>query len=304
MHLYIDFIIGLTLLITAWRGWKHGTVLALLSVLRIVLSSVGAYFLGLHLGPVLAVALYRPRIVMMPVTAGLAFVLISFGMQILMWKISENYRKRTIQEGFHLPWYHRLGGSIINLASGLFTIIAFFWLFDLALTGMNGRGIPGADRSPSGRLAQRAAYEGVYAMTAREGRESQAAAVARVISNPAKGIHHLQNVLAADSVKQLMNDPDIGQDLLSGDPERIELNLSVQAFFADRETLNELKELGILSGREKRSELCRKMSAMGRNDTIRNSIENLKARGLLRTDKITLLIRDPELDVIVAELLK
>ncbi|MBN2162064.1 MAG: CvpA family protein [Pontiellaceae bacterium] len=304
MHFIIDFIVGILLLHTAWRGWRKGVVLSSLGVLQIVLSSIAAYFAGRHLGPWLAEAMYRPRIVMMPVTAGLTFVSISFGIQILMWKISEGYRVKIEKEAFHLPWIHRLGGSLVSFASGVFTTIVFFWLLDLALTGVSGHGIPGADRSTFGRFAQRAAYEGVYMATAKEGRESQAAATARVISNPAKGIRHLRNVLSADSIKDLLVDPDIGQDLLSGDPERVELNLSIQALLADRNTLNELKELGIISGKETRSGLCDKLSSLGKNETIRYSIENLKMRDLLRTDKITLLIRDPYFDVIVQELLK
>ena len=53
--------------------------------------------------------------------------------------------------------------------------------------------------------------------------------------------------------------------------------------------------------KETKSGLCEKLSRFGRNPEIQISIENLKAKRLLRTDKILELIRDPDFDVIVSE---
>ena len=304
MHYVIDLLAIVCILYFAGRGWRKGAVLASLGIIRVVLSCVAAYFVGRYLGPWLGQTLNRPRIVMMPVSAGLAFVLVTFGFHLLMWKIREGYRRKAEKEEFQLPLYQNLGGSAVNMASGLFTLIILFWLLDLVVTGLSGHGIPGADQSVFGRFAHRAAYEGIYRATARKGRESQAAAMARVISDPAKGLQHLEMILSAESVKKLLNDPQFAKDMLSGDPERIENNASLQQFFQDRATLEEMKDMGIFSGKEKKSVLCQHLARFGQNENIKISIQNLKARDLLRTDKIPQLIRDPDFDVIVAELLK
>ena len=65
-----------------------------------------------------------------------------------------------------------------------------------------------------------------------------------------------------------------------------------------------MKDMGLLSGNEKKSVLCQKLSKIGSNETIQAKIESLKEKELLSTDKITLLIRDPDFDVIVGELMK
>jgi hypothetical protein len=125
-----------------------------------------------------------------------------------------------------------------------------------------------------------------------------------MLSNPAVAMNTLEEVVAADSIQRLARDETLAADLLSGDAQRIRQNSSVQQLFNDRATLDKLRELGVLSGHETRSGLSEKMAAVGRNEAIRASIERLKAKNLLHADKITLLIRDPDFDVIVAELLR
>lgn len=304
MHFAIDFLAVVLLLLIFWMGWRKGMLLAFLGVLRVLLAGSIAYFMGRYIGPWMGSTLNRPRIVMMPVMAGLSFVLISFCFQLLRWKIREGYRKKEEKEDFHLAWYSRLGGGTVSMAAGLFTMILLFWLAELVVAGLSGKGVPGADQSVFGRFAHRAAYEGVYMATAKKGRESQAAAIARVVSNPSKGLDLLERVLDADSIKQLLDDRKFANDVLSGDPERIEQNASLQRLFNDRATLEEMKELGIFSGKEKKSELCEKLSYFGRNQNIKISIQNLKAKDLLHADKILELVRDPDFDVIVGEMLK
>lgn len=141
-------------------------------------------------------------------------------------------------------------------------------------------------------------------VVARDGKESQAAASARVISDPARGMQHLETIFEADSIKQLIKDKQFAEDLLSGDAERLEQNASLQALFADKNTLNELKELGVLGGNEKKSLLCQNLSKFGSNEKIQTSLQSLQEKKLLSTDKITLLIRDPDFDIIIAEVVR
>lgn len=304
MHVAIDIIAALVLFFFFLSGWHKGFLLSLLAVVRVVLAYGGAYYAGRYIGDWLGVFLYRPRIVMIPVTAGLAYVLIAFTFHILMWKIRKRHHEKEEKGDFHRPWPSSLLGGTITLSAGLFSMVFLFWLGDLFMTGVTGHSIPGADEAYFGRFVRRAVYEVAYGAAAKEGRESQAAAMARMISNPANGLSHLEKVLAASSVQQVLSDRQLAEDMLSGDPERIEQNASLQLLFNDREALEELRELGIVSGKETKSGFCENLARFGRNEKIRTSIENLQAKDLLRTDRILLLIRDPDFDVIVGELVK
>ena len=300
----IDIFAALLLLFFFMTGWRKGWVLSMLGVVRVILAYGAAYFAGRYLGYWLGGALYRPRIVIIPVVAGLTFILITSIFHFKMWSIRERHRKKEAEEEYRMPWPGRLFGGTINLAAGLLSLIFLFWLGDLFMTGVAGRSIPGTETSFFGRFSRRTAYECIYFSLSRDGHESQAAAMARVISNPAKGMIHLERVLAADSVQQILTDREFARDLLSGDPERIEQNEALNRLFDDRATLEEFRELGLVSNKETKSGLCEKLSRFGRNPDIQISIENLKTKRLLRTDKILELIRDPDFDVIVSEVVK
>lgn len=305
MHYVIDIVAAIVLLFMFLTGWRKGLLLATLGIVRVILAYGMAYFAGRYLGSWLGEVFYRPRIIMIPVTAGLTFILITFLFKMAMWKIRERHIAKEEQEDhYHLPYYRCFLGGIVSMTSGVLSMIFVFWLGDLAMTGLSGHGIPGGDRALFGRFAHRATYEAVYMLTARKGRESQAAAMARVTSNPAEGLEHLQRVLEADSVRQLLNDRQLPSDLLSGDAKRIQQNASMQRLFNDHETREELQELGIISRLETEASFCEKLSRFGQNENIQTSIQNLKARDMLRTDKILQLIRDPDFDIIVAEVVK
>ena len=304
MHMVIDSLSALVLLFFFMTGWRKGWLLSILGVVRVILAYGAAYFAGRYLGYWLGGVLYRPRIVMIPVAAGLTFIAITFLFYLMMWNIRERHREKEENEEYRMPWQSSLTGGTINLAAGLLSLIFLFWACDLFLTGVAGRALPGAEKSVFGRFARRSAYECIYFSLSKDGHESQAAAMARVISNPAKGMTHLERVLAADSVQQILTDREFAKDLLSGDPERIEQNESLKRLFNDRATLEEFRELGLVSSKETKSGLCEKLSRFGRNPDIRISIDNLKTKHLLRTDKILQLIRDPDFDVIVSEVVK
>ncbi len=304
MHILIDILAAIILLFFFLAGWHKGTLLSLLGIVRVVISYGGAYLSGRYLGYWLGELTHRPRIVTIPVVAGLVFIIITFIFHVVMTEIRDTHLKKEEKENFQRPIPSCLGGGIINLFAGVLSLVFLFWLGDLCALGMAGRPIPGADKAHFATFTRRSVYETTYRIAAFDANASQAAALGRMISNPARGLQHLKNVLAADSVQQLLKDQTFTADLLSGDPDRIEQNSSLQQLFNDRPTLNEMRELGLFSGKEKKSVLCQKLSRFGANETIHTSLENLKTKNLLSTDKIILLIRDPDFDLIVGELLK
>jgi hypothetical protein len=302
MHIVIDILAAIVLLFFLLSGWHKGFLLSLLGVVRVILAYGVAFFAGRYIGFWLGEIAHRPRIVTIPVIAGVTFILITFIFHVIMTNLRDEHKEKEEKEDYKHPWYSSLGGSVINGSVGLFSLIFLFWLGDVFMVGATGHSIPGAEDSLFGDFSRRAVYETVNVVVSRDGRESQAAATARVISNPAKGMSHLENLMASDAVQQLVTDKQFAQDLLSGDPDRLEQNTKLQALFADQDTLNELKELGILAGNEKKSVLYQNLSAFGSNEKIQASLQSLQERDLLSTDKITLLIRDPEFDVIIGEI--
>ncbi len=304
MNIVIDILAAIILLFFFLAGWHKGALLSSLGIVRVILSYSAAYFSGRYLGYWLGEALHRPRIITIPVVAGLVFVIITFVFHVVMTNIRDEHLEKEEKEDFRRPVLSCIGGSIINLFAGGLSLIFLFWLGDLFLAGTTGQPIPGASKAQFGRFARRTVYETTYRIASFDGNASQAAALGRMISNPARGLVHLEQVLDADSVQALLKDTTFTEALLSGDPERIKQNASLQQLFGDRSTLDEMRELGLLSGKEKKSELYQKLASFGGNETIQASLENLKQKELLETDKILLLIRDPDFDIIVGELLK
>ena len=304
MHIVIDILAAIVLLFFLLAGWHKGFLLSLLSVVRVILAYGVSYFAGRYIGFWLGELAHRPRIVTIPVIAGLTFVIISFIFHVIMTNMRDEHRVKEEKEDYSHPWYSSLGGSLINVAVGLLSLVFLFWLGDIFLVGTTGNSIPGASQSKFGTFARRTVYETVNMVVARDGKESQAAATARVISDPALGMQHLENLMEADSIQQLVKDKQFTEDLLSGDATRLEQNASLQALLSDKDTLNELKDLGVLSGKEKKTTLCENLSQFGSNEKIQASLQSLQEKDLLSTDKITVLIRDPDFDIIIAEIVR
>jgi hypothetical protein len=304
MHIAIDILAGITLLFFFLKGWHRGVLLSLLSVARVFLSYGVAYFSGRYLGYWLGELTHRPRLITIPVCAVMAFVVVAFIFHIIMYEIRAHHQEKEKKEDFQHPILSCLGGGVITLTAGTFTLALLLWLCGLFLVGIAGRSIPGVELSYFGRFTQRTVYETAYFIIPKKENASRASAMARMISNPETGMEHLSNVLSADSVQQLISDKQFAADFLSGDASLIEQNASLQQLFNDEATLDELRNLGVLSGYETKSGICSKFATFGQNEKIQTSIENLKQKNLLSTDKIKILIRDPDFDTILCELVR
>ena len=304
MHLMIDILAAVVLLFFLLAGWHRGLLLSMLSVIRVVLAYGTAFFAGRYIGFWLGEAVHRPRIVTIPVTAGITFLIITFIFHIAMSEIRSRHHKKEEEEGYRHSLTSSLGGAGVSFLAGILSLTLLFWIGDLFMVGTTGTGIPGADRAFFSRFARRAIYETALRIGPARSSSSQSSSIARMVSNPAEAMQLIERIVTAGSMQQLAADEQLPADLLSGDAERIGRNPAIQRLFDDRSLLNDLRDLGILSGHETRDSLCRTLATVGRNEKIRASAESLKARGLLSTDKILPLIRDPEFDVIVAELVR
>jgi hypothetical protein len=304
MHLMIDILAAVVLLFFLLAGWHRGLLLSLLGVVRVILAYGAAFFAGRHIGFWLGGAVHRPRIVTIPVTAGMTFLLITFIFHITMSEIRSRHHKKEEEEGYRHSTTSSLGGAGVSFLAGILSLTLLFWIGDLFMVGTTGTGIPGADRAFFSRFARRSVYETALRIGPARADSLQSSSIARMVSNPAEAMQLIERILSAESMQQLAADAQLPADLLSGDAERIGRNPAIQRLFDDHSLLKDLRDLGVLSGHETRDSLCHTLATVGRNEKIRASVEGLKARGLLSTDKILPLIRDPEFDVIVAELVR
>ena len=233
MHIAIDILAAIILLFFLLAGWHKGFLLSLLGVIRVILAYGASYFSGRYLGFWLGEATHRPRLVTIPVVAGLTFVLITFTFHIIMYEIRAHHQKKEKEDDFQRPLFSRFSGGAINLAAGTLSLALLFWLGDLFMVGVAGTSIPGSDEAYFSRFSRRVIYETASFAIPKKENPSRVNAMARMISNPAQGMSHLEEALAADSVQQLITDRQLAEDLLSGDAERIQQNASLQTLFND-----------------------------------------------------------------------
>jgi len=304
MHTAIDVVAGIFLLFAFLSGWYKGFLLALLGVARVVLAFGAAYFAGRYLGYWIGEVAYRPRIVTIPATAGMAFVIVVFVFHLAMQNIRERHAAKVERENHRRPFISHLAGGAIGLAVGIPYVLLSFWLAELFLVGVANTSIPGLAESRIGRRVHQSAYRVARASIPKEIDDQQADALANAIAKPAESMKLMGRVLSAHSIQNLRNDKWVLSDLLSGNPNIIKQNSAIQRVLDDRATLENLRDLGLLSGSETKTGLYEKLAAWGKNERIRASFYNLKDRDLLRTDKLMLLIRDPDFDIILGEIVK
>lgn len=194
-------------------------------------------------------------------------------------------------------------GGAVNAAGAILPLILIFWLAELVATGATGNTFLGAAESRFGAFSRRTLYETINFAISTRGKESQSAAIARAISYPSSGLNHLKAALESPAIQDALKDADLTQALQSGDPNEIEDNPAFHTLFSDEETRNELVELGIIARKETPHEFAQKLAVFGQNENIRFSIKSLQERDLLQKNKILLLIRDPEFDAILEEML-
>lgn len=304
MHIAIDVVAGVFLLFAFLAGWYRGFALSLLGVARTVVSVAAAYFAGRYLGNWIGLAAHRPRIVTIPAAGGMAFILVFFAFYLAMQWIRENHAEKVEKEDHRRPFISGLAGGAISLAVAVPVLLLFFWTTELFLVGVANTALPGLAESHAGRATHQAAYRIARILAPAGIDPDQADALARSAASPAQSMDRLEEILTAPSVEGLRTNKQVVADILSGDPETIRTNAAIQQVLADRPTLRNLRDLGILSSHETKTSLCEKLASWGKNEKIRASFNSLRERDLFHTDKLALLLRDPDFDTILGEIVK
>ena len=304
MHLLVEVISLLIILVLLKRGWQAGFVITCLRFGQVSLAILLTLLAGRYLGNAIAEWAYRPRIITIPATGLLVG---SITLYLAELRILRTQAKRAEK---HHRWFSlgrhldRLFGLAIGGLTAAILLPILLWTGQLSATCLSTDVARTLQKSWSLRQSSTLIETGLYHLFSHSTDGLHAHALAYSIAHPLHTQQALEEILAAPSLQHLLNDPDLGQDLLSGDATQIGANQSVSAFFADRETLLKLKAIGLFKGSETRSLLTQRAAILGKNKTTQAAMIRLRERGLLRPEKVIALIRDPDFDRLVGEWLQ
>ena len=303
MHLLLDSLTALILLLFLWSGWINGTRISLLRMLQMIMALMVGIVAGRYLGNWIGEWANRPRIVTIPTIGLFSGTLAYFIFHVIIANLID-------QRETHLQTIHplrrfidRTGGFILSALSAIIIISALFWSANLLFALTKGTPLPGAEKSIGAQQAESLIYQTACRTAATRNEAHHAVALANTLSKPAQTIALSKTILEAISIQQLLNDPMIGADLLSGNAARIQQNSALKNLFSDRKTLNHIRQIGLLTGKETQASICQQLARIGANPTIRTALSNLHTRDLLHPDQLLQLIRDPDFDLIIGECL-
>ena len=303
MHLLLDSLTMLILLLFLRRGWINGSRIAFLRMLQVLIALIVGYTAGRYLGNGIAEWANRPRIITIPTIGLFSGTLTYFIFHVIISHLID-HRKNHLPSMHPLQrWIDRAGGITLSTLSALIIISALFWSANLLFALTKGTTLPAAEKSIAAQQTQHLIYQTTCRAAATKNEAHHAVVLANTISKPAQTIALSKTILEATSIQHLLNDPTIGADLLSGDPARIQQNSSLKALFSDRKTLQHIRQIGLLTGKETQTSICQQLARIGTNPTIRTALSNLQTRDLLHPDQLLQLIRDPDFDLILGECL-
>ncbi len=304
---YIADLLALALAaIFAYRGYRRGTLPALLGALRVICAYAGAYFLAGPLGGVLHRLFGLLNIVALLVAGAVILLAVKILFRLLGRKI-ERIRKKRKKEtpvgSLSLP--DRIGGSLIGLLGGVATVLLLCWAYNLVRGGWADPRPPDISLSLTSRssryLIGRAAYAGLRASAKSP---EKAGRIARLISQPGRTMGDFRRLTREPAVLQLLGSETFRAAFLSGDDLRILYNWDLQNLLHDEAAVRQLKNLAVIPddyrSAEFQEKLAKSLARAGRrtqaalNDPrLHETVRELRNEGLLETGQLPKLILDP-----------
>lgn len=301
----IDLFALVLIALFAYRGYRQGTLLMSLGILRLLCAYAGAYLLAGLVGIPLHAIFGLLRIVATAVAGILIFLIITIGFKLLTRKIRRKRKIRKLTAGWNeLALPNRIGGGILGLLCGVVTVFVLCWLYNLIGAGFAESKQPDISSSFSNRSSQYVIEEAAYVGIGVAGGEKEdARQIARLISKPAGTVEDFRRLVSIPSVALLMNSRTFQADFLSGNYRRIRFNSDLQRIFNDKDAVRYLKELGVIPDDYRsplfQNRLAKNLARAGSrmqeamNDPeLHSTVEELRREGLLNTGRISALILD------------
>ena len=298
---------GLSLLILSLfirSGWINGFKITFLRIIQVITAIFIGYLVGRYLGNWFSDWANRPRIISIPILGLFAASISCFIFHVY---ISSQIEKRQLHLGSCnklITFTGRSGGIILSGLIAIIVISILFWSINLFFVIKTGVSLAGNEKSITADKVEYFIYQSVCRSVSTWKEAHHSVAIAKTISDPEGTVNSLKSILMASSVQQIISDPKIESDIMSGDINQLKTNISLNNLFNDAETMIGIRNLGIISGKETKESLYNKITKIGDKPVVRNAFINLKNRNLLDHKKLLELIRDPDFDIIISEFLK
>ena len=283
----LDIFFLLVLLFFIIQGSKKGPFIELLKIFQILLSIMLGLSFGVKFGNYLGEFFNRPLIITIPVSIILCGSITFYIFHILISKIYENRLKKKKSK-------INLFGILFGFISGSTLVVFIIWNCSFLSGIFNGKETI-IEKTRTFNYSQPVIFQSAKILTKNKFNDS----FLLNMSNPAKFIYRVQIILSSPVIQNIINDPNIGMDVRSGNKENIKNNEAIKSMLNDTKTLRRFEMLGI-----NHYILIDQLIKIGKNKTILINIDNLRAKNLLNKENYFSLIRDPDFDSIFGEILK
>lgn len=289
MALAFDIICFILFLFFLYKGSKEGLIVSIFKILQIILAISISFLIGIKTGSFLGETFNRPRIVTIP-----AVIILMISTIFYLFHIFINFfleKSKSNKNSFSGL------GIIFGGIFGFIIIISTCWFINI-FAAVKYENHTFINKTYTSKISQKTIYEvtnNIYSFSNSSINES----TAKIISSPNSTILSVKKIISSNLIQNIIEDPEIGEIIKTGNPKQILQNESMKELFSNKIIINEFKNLGIT-----KKILLNSIVKIGQNKLIMNSLINLKSKDLFNFNNFNLLIRDPDFDCIIGELIK
>ncbi|MEC8753058.1 MAG: CvpA family protein [Verrucomicrobiota bacterium] len=289
MALAFDIICFILFLFFLYKGSKEGLIVSIFKILQIILAISISFLIGIKIGSFLGETFNRPRIVTIP-----AVIILMISTIFYLFHIFINFfleKSKSNKNSFSGL------GIIFGGIFGFIIIISTCWFINI-FAAVKYENHTFINKTYTSKISQKTIYEvtnNIYSFSNSSINES----TAKIISSPNSTILSVKKIISSNLIQNIIEDPEIGEIIKTGSPKQILQNESMKELFSNKIIINEFKNLGIT-----KKILLNSIIKIGQNKLIMNSLINLKSKDLFNFNNFNLLIRDPDFDCIIGELIK
>jgi len=215
-----DVLAAVVVAALAYRGWVLGLRLSVIGLASVALGYLAAYALYQPLGDILAV-LFDLGPVSAYALGGLLPLLTVVALGFVLYRRARKQRDARIERGWEPPALDLLGGALSGVVIGVLLAMLIAWAVVL-MRGLNPEAPDITTSVIGGRAASvgsRVVYRATESATGSPVLARTAAAVAR---DPVHAPPSMERFLADDRIRGLLEDREVRQGLIDGDPENID----------------------------------------------------------------------------------
>lgn len=291
MHLAFDIFCFILFLIFLYKGSKEGFLVSIFKILQLVLAIYISFLLGIKMGNFFGEIFNRPRIITIPATIIFFASLIYYIFHIII---------RSLLEKSKLNNNSFSGlGIIFGGIFGFIVIISSCWFINI-FAAVKYENHTFVNKTITSYISQKTVYQLAKNVSLNNHsyfdiNESSA----KLISSPNSTIKSLKKIISSNLMQNIINDPSIGKVIKTKNPNIILQHESIKKLFSNKQIMYEFYQLGI-----NKKILLNTILKIGDNKIIINSFINMKSKNLFSLNNFHILIRDPDFDCIIGELIK